>query len=519
MVEEETAAENESHQLQKNRTIQGGEMKTRIWLTFAAMAIAVFVLIQCGTPATPAPPPAPVVQTVVVPQTVVNTVKETVPVPQTVVAQQTVVVEPTKAPPSGVVKVLLIGKPDEDSIDQVTGKPVPGVQQLKKMFEEKYPTIDMQIINIPWGSGATGYGPKTETMIQAQEACVYHMPGAFDYGRRGYLQNLDDFIKNDPDFKNVWGDNLAQWRGWGPGNPDNQWGLPYSGGNRVIHYDAKLFEDWGVEPLSLHPTLQEIEEKAAKMTGKNPKTGEQNYGYWYQGKYINWQFQVIAHAFGATWGKVNDDGTWTINWNTPEYLKALEWLVKMSKYAPPGALAADAMPDGFLTDQNVVAIIPEGETGYYLQPFVSTPGLDKRFRTVYNIQGPDGKGGLFIADPITMAASCPNKDAAWVVMKWLAGSVESQKYNFDSGGNLPVIDAKLTMEAIPELGKLTDAQAILDQNAHAEKRYPWASSQPRFSLQTAIEAALAGTLTPQQALEQAQKETDDWLKQQQQASQ
>lgn len=498
-------------------------MKTRIWLSFAAMMIAAIILIQCGAPATP---PAPVVQTVVVQQTVVNTVKETVvstvketvAVPQTVVAEKTVVVEPTTAPPSGVVKVLLIGKPDEDGIDPVTGLPVPGVKQLEAMFEKANPTIDIQITNIPWGSGATGYGPKTETMVQSQEACVYLMPSAFDYGRRGYLQNLDDFIKKEAKFENVWGDNLAQWRGWGPGNPDNQWGLPYSGGNRVIHYDAKLFEDWGVEPLSLVPTLEEIETKAAKMTGKNPKTGEQNYGYWYQGKYINWQFQSLAHAFGANWGKVNDDGTWTINWNTPEYLKALEWLVKMNKYAPPGALAADAMPEGFLTDQNVVAIIPEGETGYYLQPFITTPGLDKRFRTVYNLRGPDGKGGLFIADPLAMAASCDNKPAAWEVMKWLAGSPESQKYNFDSGGNLPVINAEMTKAAIPALAGLTDATAILDQNAHAEKRYPWSGSQPRFSLQAAIEGALAGTLTPAQALEQAQKETADWLTQQQQTA-
>ena len=81
----------------------------------------------------------------------------------------------------------------------------------------------------------------------------------------------------------------------------------------------------------------------------------------------------------------------------------------MKDYAPPGALAAEAMPEGFLTDQNVVAIIPEGETGYYLTPFVNDPTLNERFRTTYNLQGPDGKGGLFIADPVAMAASCPNK--------------------------------------------------------------------------------------------------------------
>lgn len=478
-------------------------MNKRIVVSLAAMLIAAAVLIQCAAPvaAPPAQPAAPVVQTVVV--------------KETVVAEQTVVVPAGPAKPSGVVKVLLIGKPDEDSKDPVTGKEVPGIKHLEEMFEAKFPDIDMQITNIPWGSGSTGYGPKTEAMIQGQEACVYLMPGAFDYGRRGYLQNLDVMIKNDPTFQDVWeGDNLEQWRGWGPSNPDNQWGLPYSGGNRVIQYDAKLFEDWGVEPLSLHPTLDEIKTKAEKMTGINPKTGEQNYGYWYQGKYTSWQFQAIAHALGANWGKVNDDGTWTINWNTPEYLKGLEWLVEMAKYAPPGALASDAMPEGFLTDKNVVAIIPEGETGYYLQPFISTPGLDKRFRTVFNVTGPDGKGGLFIADPLTMAASCDNKPAAWEVMKWLAGSPESQRYNFDSGGNLPVIKVEEAKKAIPELANLTDADAILGQNGQAEKRYPWASSQPRFSLQAMIEAAIAGTMTPADALAQAQKETDEWLKQQ-----
>jgi ABC-type glycerol-3-phosphate transport system substrate-binding protein len=249
--------------------------------------------------------------------------------------------------------------------------------------------------------------------------------------------------------------------------------------------------------------------KAAKMTGKNPVTGEQNYGYWFQGKYINWQFQAIAHAEGASWGKVNANGTLTITWNTPEYLKGLEWLVAAAKYAPPGALASDSMPDGFLTDKNVVAIIPEGEPGYYMPVFAATPDVQKRFRTVYNLEGPDGRGGLVIADPVTMAASCNNKPAAWEVMKWLAGSPESQQYNFDSGGHLPVIAN--ADKLIPALGKLLDADPILNQNGLAEQRYPWTGIEPRFDLQTAIEGAIAGTLTPQQALAQAQKQTDDFL--------
>jgi len=94
-------------------------------------------------------------------------------------------------------------------------------------------------------------------------------------------------------------------------------------------------------------------------------------------------------------------------------------------------------------------------------------------------------------------------------MKWLAGSPESQQYNFESGGHLPVIAN--ADKLIPALGKLLDADPILNQNGLAEQRYPWTGIEPRFDLQTAIEGALAGTLTPQQALIQAQKQTDAWL--------
>ena len=411
--------------------------------------------------------------------------------------------------PSGTVELLLVGFPDEDSIDATTGAKIPGIGKLKELFAAANPTIDLQITNIPWGSGATNYTAKTQSMIQNNEACVYMMPGAFDFARQGYLENLRPYVEQDPEIKDAFlGDSLFAYAGWGPDDPQGLWGIPYKGGNRVIHYDATLFEQWGVEPLSVHPTLDEIRDKAVRMTGKNPVTGQQNYGYWFQGKYINWQFQSIAHALGANWGKVNEYGGWTITWDTPGYLAALEWLVDMAKYAPPGALAADAMPDGFLTDSNVVAIIPEGETGYYLPAFLGDPKLAERFRTTYNLQGPDGRGGLFATDPLSMAKSCDNKAAAWQAIKWLATSKESQRYNFEQG-NLPVVKGGEAI--VPELAELPDAEPILNQNSIAEARYPWAASQPRWSLQAAIEAALAGTLTPKQALEQAQKETNDWL--------
>ena len=466
--------------------------------------VAALFLTQCGPAATPTPEKVVETQVVTVVETQVVTVVET--------QQVEVVVTAPAAPVTGVVDVLLIGLNEEDSLDAITGKTVPGTNKLKEMFESSHPGITMNIINIPWGSGASGYGPKTEAMIQGQEACVYMMPAAFQYGQRGYLQNLDTLIANEPDFQNVWaGDYLEQWRGWGPGDPDNQWALPYRGDNRVIHWDSVLFEQWGVEPLGDTPTIEEIEEKAAKMTGINPVTGEQNYGYWYQGKYTVWQFMAIAHAMGASWGQVNADGTWTVNWDTPEMLAAMEQLLRLAQYAPPGALAADAMPEGFLSDQNVVAIIPEGEPGYYLQAILSDKKLAERFRVSYNLKGADGRGGTFVGGPIAMSASCENKAAGWEVIKWLAGSPESQLFNFEAVGNVPVIEGGA--DAIPGLGDLPgiEGEIIVNQNATADGQYVWGGSDARWGMQDNLEAMLAGIVTPKEALEQAQARTDAWL--------
>ncbi len=411
-----------------------------------------------------------------------------------------------------VVKVLMIGYPDQDSTDPVTGAPVPGIGHLKDAFEKANPNISLNIISIPWGTGATAYSAKTEAMVQAKEACLYEMPAAAGYGRRGLLVNLDAMIDTDKDFKNVWGKQLDLARTWGPDNPKSLWYVPNNTGERVIHWDAKLFKDYGVEPLSQSPTLDEIAAKAPKLTGKDPVTGAQTYGYWYQGKYAVWQFLAIAHALGASWGSVDDKGVMTVKWDTPEYLKALKWFVSMAQYAPKGALAGDGMPQGFLTEDNVVAIIPEGEAGYFVQPMVAQPALADRFRVSYNLKGADGFGGLSSVSPLTMAASCDNKEAAWQTLKWLAGSPESQLFYFQASGRLPVIEGGVA--AVPAVAKLTDGEVILKQPLTAEALYPWAAEQPRWALQTALEAALAGTTSPEDALKQAQKETDDWLAQQ-----
>lgn len=420
-------------------------------------------------------------------------------------------IAPASAQDKKPVTLLTIGYPDEDTTDAVTGTVTPGIGKLEAAFEAANPNIDLVITNIPWGEGATGYAPKTEAMIQANESCLYEMPGAAGFARRGKLANLDELIAADKDFVNVWGPQLETDKVWGPSSK-NLYYIPNNTGERVIHWDATLFEHYGVEPLSKNPTLDEVATKAKALTGTDPVTGLQTYGYYYQGKYAVWQFLTLAHAMGANWGSVDGSGKMTVTWNTPEYLKALQWFVDMSKYAPTGALGSDAMPQGFLSDDNVVAIIPEGEQGYFIQPLIANPELQKRFRSSFNFRGADGVGGVATISPMAMAESCADKATAWTALKWLAGSAESQKYYFDSNGRLPT--SSNGAAALPQIASFPDGDVVLTQPQFAEAPYPWAADQPRWALQTALEAALAGTLSPADALAQAQAETDAWLAQQ-----
>ena len=79
----------------------------------------------------------------------------------------------TEAPgPSGEVTAVMLGWPDVDGTDPATGRAVRGIGALKAAFEAAYPDIKLTIMNVPFGSGETGYGPKTEAMVQANEACV-----------------------------------------------------------------------------------------------------------------------------------------------------------------------------------------------------------------------------------------------------------------------------------------------------------------------------------------------------------
>ena len=100
------------------------------------------------------------------------------------------------APAADSVKVLMIGYPDKDSTDPVTGAPVPGIGQLKAAFEKANPDIKVKVTQTSWGDYwttlSTGFVSGT-----APDVFVNHLSRYPEFVANELLVDIAPMIKKD----------------------------------------------------------------------------------------------------------------------------------------------------------------------------------------------------------------------------------------------------------------------------------------------------------------------------------
>ncbi|KIL40570.1 ABC transporter substrate-binding protein [Gordoniibacillus kamchatkensis] len=354
--------------------------------------------------------------------------------------------EPTKpiakkSDMTGTVRVALAGWQLDNGIDAQTGAESIGLNQfLKETFNKMYPNIKLEIYQIPWENARA----KQYAMLLSKDVDILYTGGAFasQWYQEGLLRNIDDLIKADSSFDpgiyldGIWNNSYSTKSL----DKTHQYGLPAILGRRMTIYDKKLFDDWGVPPLSSKATPEEIMNAAMKMTGKNPKTGEQNYGIYWSGNSLNGSTIVgLALAFGAKGAEGSLSDMKNIKWqlNSPEMVKVLEWLKKMAPYAPPGFVNGQGA-ESFGVAKNVIAIGLDQSGGATMSDFrvnKDKANLD-RFVPAMNV-GPKGETWVAV-DPFVMAKDVKDQKAAWEVMKFLAGP-ETQKHNYKYFASTPTL--------------------------------------------------------------------------------
>ena len=341
----------------------------------------------------------------------------------------------------GTVRVSVAGWQLENGIDPVTGIDTIGFDEFaKKEFEPRYPNIELEVYQVPWENAQA----KQSAMLQSDDVDLIYTGGAFasQWMEQGLIRSIDDLLEDDDDFdpsiylEGIWNNSYSTVAFDG----ETRFGLPSTLGKRLTVFDNKIFEEWGVEPLSDNPSPEEVLEKAKQMTGENPKTGEQNYGLYFDGTNLNIStFVALTHAYGAEGASGSLDDLANIEWklNEPEMVEVMEWLEEAAKLAPIEFVNGEGN-ENFGLEDNQTAITLDGTGAATMGEYMANDNeeLLDRYGSSLNL-GPNGEGWVAM-DPIIMAKNVQDVEASWEVMKFLAG-YETQKWDYVNFKGTPTL--------------------------------------------------------------------------------
>ncbi|PLR97532.1 ABC transporter substrate-binding protein [Bacillus sp. T33-2] len=287
---------------------------------------------------------------------------------------------------------------------------------------------------------------------------------------------------------------------------DKPYAVPFNTDTRLLYFNKKAFREAGLDPEKPPKTWAELEEYAKKLDVKNGSNYERI------GFYPLW-----GSAGAGAWMTNADDGKGYIEdgqlaINTPDKLEALKWVHGWKERL--GANTVQAFQAEFGSEQanpfiaEKVAMWVDIGT-FYTQ--IRDYGKDLEFGVAPIPSYKEGsghyaEGGGFVAE-IPKGAEHPEE--AMEFIKYLTGP-EAQKYwamkNYDNVANKAAAEA-----TINELDG--DARYVYEasvKNLETTNLYPVPLEYPDYHnrINPQIENALLGKISPEKALERAEKDVE-----------
>ena len=272
-------------------------------------------------------------------------------------------------------------------------------------------------------------------------------------------------------------------------------GLTLSTEPMIQWYRTDIYDELGLKPattwdefLSNAKTVQESGKGDGNLIGFGPGS--------------SWWFMTLVWSFG---GQLYDkDLNPTVN--SPEAIKAMNYMTELFKYAPPGAISAtgDDVMFKFLS-QDIGSIIQY--SGYY--GFTLDPEFNKYVGKMGTAKMPLGAVDIthLAGWNIGIPADSKNKDQAWQFLEFVLGKSNARAY-LDSGA-----------AAIGRTSITSDADLLADQpylellnipSTSRIERYPQLKVWPEMD--QAITQAITGILDGQSSVESGLNDLNEELK-------
>jgi len=392
------------------------------------------------------------------------------------------------------------------------------MQGLTDDFIEKNPGIDVEWVTLE--ENVLRQRVTTDIATKGGQYDVMTI-GTYEvpiWGKQGWLVALDDL----PDSYDV--DDLLPAIRSGLTVDGTLYAVPFYGESSMVMYRTDLMEKAGLE-MPDAPSWDFIREAAAAMTDKDNGI----YGICLRGK-AGWGenaafLTTMANSYGARWF----DMDWNPQFDSDAWKATLnDYLDMMNNYGPPGASS-----NGF--NENL-ALFQQGKCGMWIDAtvaasFVTNPDDSTVADKVGFALAPDkglGKRANWLwAWNLAIPAGTQQEDAAKKFVEWATSKEYLELVASKEGwANVPP-GTRTSLYENPEYEKVPFAQMTLESINAADPNNPTVDEVPYVGVQfvaipefqgigTAVgqqfSAALAGQVTAEQALQNAQALTEREMK-------
>ncbi len=281
------------------------------------------------------------------------------------------------------------------------------------------------------------------------------------------------------------------------------WGVPFQRSTIVAYYNKDMFREAGLDPENAPETWDELVEMGKALTNDDhhglmiPSTG-----------YPYWMFQALAIQNGQE--LMSNDGL-TTYFDDPDTVEALEYWKSLSTehgIMPEGTVEWGTLRQAFLEGEtammwhstgNLTAVKNNAEFDFGV---AMLPGKER-------LGSPTGGGNFYLFKDSTEE----EKQAALELIKFMTAPEQAAKWSIETGymGVSPA--AYETEELKAYTAEFPPALVARDQLEHAVAEFStFETARVRDGLNAAIQSALTGDKSPEDALAEAQAAAERQLR-------
>ncbi len=320
-----------------------------------------------------------------------------------------------------------------------------------------------------------------------------------DFADKNALVPLDDFVKGTAitaeRYVPVYWD-MCNYHG-------HVWGVPTTPVIAALHWNKDLFRDAGLDPETPPRTIAELDVFAKRLTKRHPATGALDVMGFLHSEPGHWP-QAWGYFFGGNlW-----DGATTLTLDSPENVRAYEWVQSYAKEYGPGALqtlrssfgSMASAQNPFLSGKVAMAL-----QGIWIANLIATfnPKMHWGAAPFPSAREGDEPVALASTDMLVIPRGAKHPSEAFEFMKYMAEQGPLEKACLGQGKNSPLLEVsdKFFAEHSNPYIRMFQRLALSKNTVHFPYLSVW--KQYRDEAFNAFERIWLLQATPRDALHQA----------------